>query len=259
MSRRRISAVIGAVTASMWMALPALAHVDITPAEVPADSHQNLSFGIEHGCGESPTVAIAIQIPEGVVEVEPVAVAGFDVSTETETYETPVDIDGETITEGVKVVTWTGGPLDAHTEQAFELSAHIAAPAGTTLEFPTVQKCQEGELDWIEAPLADGSEPEQPAPELVVTDAAGTTETTEHHHDETTSTTAAETTTTEHHPDETTLASATTVAAASATTVAVAGGDGGSGSGGAGPLVAGILGVGVLGGAVAALMRRKKA
>jgi uncharacterized protein YcnI len=260
MVREKLIALGGAVALMTWIAVPAFAHVDITPGEVPADSHERLSFGLEHGCGESPTVSVAIQIPEGVVEVDPINIPGFEVTTESGEYATPVEMDGESLTEGVKVITWTGGPIDAHTEQAFEFDAHIAAPAGTTLEFPTVQTCEEGELDWIEAPLADGSEPEYPAPELVVTDGSGSTGTTEHHHDDTTETTVAETTTTVHQHDETTAVPVDTTVAAVATTTVAAAPAPAPGSSATGPIVAGtVVGVAIFGGAAAAFMRRKRA
>ena len=46
----------------------------------------------------------------------------------------------------------------------------FTAPAKTgTLLFPTVQTCVNGKNSWIDAPLAGGGEPENPAPVVVVT------------------------------------------------------------------------------------------
>ena len=58
---------------------------------------------------------------------------------------------------------------------AFELSLQLPEAEGTTLVFPTIQTCEEGESAWIEVP-EDGQSAddlELPAPSVTITAAEG--------------------------------------------------------------------------------------
>jgi uncharacterized protein YcnI len=134
--------VVGAGTVS--------AHIDPDPAAVEAGTAATVAFGVEHGCLESPTIALDIELPEQLTDVAPVAKPGWDAT-----------IEG-------RVLTFSGGPLDADTADSFSITFTAPTTPGTLL-FPTVQKCTDGETAWIAVAAEGQPEPEHPAPALKVT------------------------------------------------------------------------------------------
>ena len=73
-------------------------------------------------------------------------------------------------------ITWTGGKITGTDRVAFSFTVD-ALPAEGTLVFKALQTYDNAEVvRWVEPPLADGSEPAHPAPELTLT--AGNTSVT---------------------------------------------------------------------------------
>ncbi len=171
--QKRNLVVVTAVAGLMIIASPALAHIGTNPGEVPAGGSSTVGFRVGHGCDDSPTVAVSMEIPAGVTSVTPKAKPGWTIETETGTLPEPVDIDGETVSEGVVRVTWTGGSLDPHQFDEFEIRARMPDAEGETVYFPMVQTCEEGEYAWIQIPEEGGEEPESPAPGVVLIASAG--------------------------------------------------------------------------------------
>ncbi len=203
MTRRMRVVVLAALTAlvSVLMAGPALAHVSITPSEATVGSTAVLEFKVGHGCDGSPTNEVSIQIPAGISAVRAEPIAGWELSYDVGTLPEPVESGDETITEGVVSVTWSGGSLPDDHIQRFTIQVGLPAEGeGTTLWFPTVQTCDEGEIAWINIPAA-GEDPhsvDEPAPGLALlasegdghghgesTDDASDDEMAEEGHDET--------------------------------------------------------------------------
>lgn len=180
--RLRLGAAVAAGAAVVLVpATAAFAHIDPEPTAVEAGAEATVSFTVEHGCDASPTTKVEIQAPDGASGISGVDGGGFTSS-----------VDGQ-------VVTFTGGPLDADTPQAFAVTFTAPDEAG---EVPVkiIQTCEEGSIDWIEVAAEGGEEPEHPAPILTIT--AGTPtgeEGGDHHAEETTETTEAD-----HHAEEST-------------------------------------------------------
>jgi uncharacterized protein YcnI len=132
---------------------------------------------VPHGCEESPTKKLAIQIPESIVEVVPEVHPGWKIETKEEPLETPVTAeDGDEITEHVSEVTFTaerGHELDPHQMDKFTINVGAPDTPGETLLFKTVQTCVEGEVPWIEEWDGQGEEPEHPAPAVVIGESTG--------------------------------------------------------------------------------------
>ncbi len=179
-TRRRLilagaSALAGAVLA-VGLPSAAWAHVGLSGSSTAAGSSTLLTFAFSHGCGDSPTTRLAIQIPEGIDVVVPTVNPGWTVEKVMATLDAPVtDAHGNQLTERVAQVVYTAKePVPNGVRDAFVLSLTLpAAAAGQTLAFPTVQACQAGENAWIEIP-AEGQDPhdlESPAPVLTVTEA----------------------------------------------------------------------------------------
>lgn len=129
---------------------PASAHTEADVVAVPARSEARVSLKPTHGCGESPTVAVAVQAPvEGA---------------------TAEDVDGWTATatgdgKGNTVLEWTGGVLPIDQTGTFPVNFTAPDEPGLLLLFPSVQTCEDGsELSWISGDPAD----EFPAPRVLV-------------------------------------------------------------------------------------------
>lgn len=169
---------VGATLAVLAFAAPAGAHVSTDPAEVPSGGYATVNFKIGHGCEGSPTTRVEIQVPEGTTSVHAEAIAGWTATLETGTLATPIESEGETITEGVTSVTWTGGPLPDDQYETFGIAFKAPeAKAGTVLLFPTVQTCVNGQTSWITPTVEGEKEPDHPAPQVTLTAA------TDEHHD----------------------------------------------------------------------------
>lgn len=163
----------GAVALVLAGALPASAHVGIAEGTVEAGASEMLTFGVPHGCDGAATTEVAIQIPEGINAVTPTRNAQYTVEKVMEALDTPIeDSHGNEVTERVAQVVYTATtPLPDGQRDAFELSLQIPEDAAdTTLVFPTVQTCEQGETAWVQI-AEDGQDShdlDAPAPSVDV-------------------------------------------------------------------------------------------
>lgn len=139
------------LAALLAVGAPAIAHIDPDPTEAQAGATLTVSFTVEHGCDGSPTVQLDMRLPEGVTNAEPEPLDGWEGS---------VDAD---------VITFVGGPLADDVEQAFAVSMTLPPTPDTTIFFPFVQRCEEGEIRWIGIPDEPGEELDEPAPAMLLT------------------------------------------------------------------------------------------
>lgn len=137
----------------------AQAHVHTSPERVKPGATATVSFVITHGCSGSPTTSVAIKVPATVARVSGVAPKGWTASLSN------------------SVVTFAGGSLPDKAKGSFGLKFTAPTKTGTLL-FPMVQTCGKGKNSWIDAPLANGAEPENPAPLVVVTNTPAATKKT---------------------------------------------------------------------------------
>lgn len=153
----RLAAGCGAATAVvLGTAGVAAAHVDPDPTSVTAGTQVTVAFGVEHGCDESPTIAMRFKIPAQVTDAKGVAKTGWTIDNQRD------------------VVTFSGGELGHHTEDHFDIS--FTVPSGVTaLDFPVVQECTDGKLEWIAIAQEGQPEPDSPAPRVAVVDASSPT------------------------------------------------------------------------------------
>lgn len=170
----RVAAATGVLT--LALAGSATAHITANPGEAPSDGYATLSFEVGHGCEESPTTELRIQVPPSVPSVTPGVHPLWDVAVK-EGKKDKVELHGETITRGVSEVTFTAKqPLPPDRLDSVRLSVKLpAGEEGETVYFPTVQSCEKGQNRWIQIP-AEGEDPEEleePAPTVVLTSAEG--------------------------------------------------------------------------------------
>ena len=158
-------------------AAPASAHVSPTPSEVPAGGFTAVGLTVGHGCEESPTTSVQIQVPETILNVTPAIVPGWDVEVATEPLDEPVEgSHGEQITERESMVTYTaqaGNELPDGFRQTYTIGFQAPDAEGEYLFFKTIQICAEGQTEWIEEYTGEGEEPEHPSPAVLVTAAQG--------------------------------------------------------------------------------------
>ncbi|MFG6403405.1 DUF1775 domain-containing protein [Microbacterium sp. P04] len=219
-ARLTVGVLAGAVLA-VALPLAASAHIHVTPEDASADASTTLTFSFSHGCEESPTTALVIDIPEGVTNVTPVIDAGWSIARD-------VAANGT-----VSRITYMAAqPVESGLKGEVSFDARFdAALADTDVAFPVTQQCVQGSTAWTEVAAEGAAEPESPAPVVAVGAVAAEGE---DHHDAATA---------DHEESEMTDA-APTAAATDPTAVWL---------GGAG-LVLGVIALGV---AVTALVRRR--
>lgn len=148
---------------------PVSAHVTANPREATAGSYFQTSFTVPHGCDGSPTLAIRVKIPDGVISVKPQMKPGWDITITKRKLDKPVDAGhGRTITETVDEVAWRGGPLPDNFYDTFGLTMKLPNTPDSTLYFPVVQECKDGVHRWISVPAAGeaGDGLKEPAPSV---------------------------------------------------------------------------------------------
>lgn len=154
---------------------PASAHVGVKADTTAAGETSIVTFGFGHGCGESPTTALVIQVPEQFTSATPVFAPGWSIEVEKEELEEPISgSHGEEITERTATVTFTADePIENNIYAMVSLRLSLPEDAaGETIYFPVIQECEDGETGWIEIPQEgeDSHSLESPAPALTVTE-----------------------------------------------------------------------------------------
>ena len=262
MSFRRLLAAAPIATAvGLVAAATASAHIDPDPTEAQAGSVVSVGFTVEHGCDGSPTVQLDMRLPEGVANASPEPIDGWNGS----------------ITDNI--VTFIGGPLPNDQAMTFRVSVTLPPTPDTEIYFPFVQRCEEGEIRWIQVPTSDGSSDElgQPAPAMqlfgpAVTSPPGTTPASTTSTSATPQVTASEEPTTTTPPTSTSTVPPTTLPPFPTTDVGEAtptvpdttsdidatAGDEGGGSTGTIVFVAAILAVGVVAALAVTQARRRR-
>ena len=189
MMLRRVAAAAAVVAVVVGLSTGvAAAHVTVSPSPAAAGSFSVLTFRVPNEKSDASTVKLAVKLPTDTpfafVSVKPVP--GWTVATTTEALPTPITSEGESISEAVSTVTWSGGSIEPGQFQEFELSVG-PVPDVDSLVFPAVQTYSDGEdVAWIQLAQPGQPEPDRPAPELTVTAAAADGD---HHDDGSTATT----------------------------------------------------------------------
>ena len=146
-------------------AAPALAHVTLDQATLPADSTVRLAIRVPHGCAGAATTGIRLQVPPELRGARPMPLAGWTLTT---VMQGGASVAGEHGTVAVPhEIAWAGGHLPDDQYQEFILLLRTPADAGATLHFPVVQDCEGGKVSrWIERASTPEERPRSPAPSL---------------------------------------------------------------------------------------------
>ena len=141
---------------SLAASLPALAHITLEHQAAHAGSYYKATFTVPHGCDGAPTTKVRVQIPDGITSIKPQPRSGWKLAVVKEKLATPLDNGhGGKITEAIREVVWTGGPLPDEQFEEFKIQMKLADAPNTTVYFPVVQECPKGGVNrWIEVPAA---------------------------------------------------------------------------------------------------------
>jgi uncharacterized protein YcnI len=160
-----------AVALVLLLVTPAAAHVTANPREVPAGGFTVLTFRVPTERSDANTTKIEITFPEDApfrfVSVKPKE--GWTHTEEMRPLETPIEAEGESVTEALSKITWEGGKIAPGEFDEFDVSVG-PVPDVDTLVFKAVQTYDSGEVvRWIDPVVAGEAEPEHPAPTVTVT------------------------------------------------------------------------------------------
>lgn len=149
----------------------ASAHAVLAQKEAPIGSSYKAVIQIGHGCEGSATVKIRVRVPEGLIAAKPQPKPGWNLEIISGKYDKAYPYyHGATLSEGVKEIVWSGGPLPDAWYDEFTFVGLLSGDLtpGTTLWFPVVQECEKGVNRWIEIPEAGKTshDYEHPAPGL---------------------------------------------------------------------------------------------
>jgi len=164
---RTFSIAAGLIVAS---ATAAFAHITLEAQEAKVGSTYKAVLRVPHGCDGKATIAVRVQIPEGVIAVKPMPKPGWKLETVKGKYAKSYKLYGAEIGDGVKEVAWSGGQLpdEFYDEFVFRGVLTDGLAAGEVVHFPVVQECEGATERWIEIPARgqDEDELEFPAPGL---------------------------------------------------------------------------------------------
>jgi uncharacterized protein YcnI len=176
MRSTRLFGLLHAAAATLMLApVVAHAHATLEVQEAHAHSWYKARLNIPHGCAGSPTTAVRVQLPVDVMGVKPQPKPGWTLTIVRTKLDKPITgSHGETITERVSEIRWTGGKLlDEHLEE-FVMQFRLPNRPGETVYFPTVQECEAGAHRWIEIPTGGKTRADykEPAPHVTLLPAA---------------------------------------------------------------------------------------
>ena len=145
----------------------AFAHITLERGEAPVGQSYKAVLRVPHGCDDSPTTAIRVRIPEGVIDAKPMPKAGWTLNLVEGKYAKTYSLFHAQVSQGVTEIDWSGGNLPDDYYDEFVFFAYLSSDLhpGETLYFPVVQQCEKGVHRWIEIPTAGSNYPE-PAPGL---------------------------------------------------------------------------------------------
>ena len=149
-------------------------HAFMVEKKLPAGAWHLVEIAIPHGCYGSPTTEVSIKAPEGVFNARPEVKPGWTLTTKMKKLDEPIQTPEVVITEIVDEMKWSGGKLDDLHLERFNFLPKMPNEPGRTLYFKIVQRCEEGELRWIEIPEPgeDRSKYLHPAPTIQLVDPA---------------------------------------------------------------------------------------
>lgn len=167
------SLIVGTMaTAMLSFAVPALAHITITPDSALAGAAAVLTLHVPNEEAHASTTKVDVRIPTShpiaQLLVEPVP--GWSVSVKTITLSKPITTDDGTFSQAVAEVIWSGGRIRPGQFQDFTISADPLPTGVSKLAFKSLQTYSNGDIvRWIDLPQPGQPAPDHPAPTITLT------------------------------------------------------------------------------------------
>lgn len=174
-----------AVAAAALSLLPpiAQAHVVFAEPEAAPNSYYAGFLRVSHGCGDSPTRSVRVEIPEGINIARPQPKPGWRLRIEHAPLAIPIRTEGgHEITERVTAITWIGA-LPADQFEQFGIMMRLPDQQGQ-IHFPVIQTCASGEQRWEQIPPQGAAwhSVSHPPPVLTLASPQAPEEDHAHHH-----------------------------------------------------------------------------
>lgn len=166
----RVSICLFALTLAA-LAAPAIAHVTIAPAELPAGRVDEITFRCPDERANSATTKLVIQMPQDhpIASVKLRPIPGWRSSVTMRKLDAPIKTQHGEIVAAVDTITWQGGSIAPGEYQDFAILAGPIPSGARQLVFKAIQTYANGEVvRWIELRNAGEVEPQHPAPVLNV-------------------------------------------------------------------------------------------
>jgi len=171
-SRRVVAVTATATTLVAVIALPASAHVTVSPASQPKGATAELTFKVPNEEASATTTSVQLQIPTDhpIAQVLPRQIPGWTVAVKTTTLAKPLVTDDGTFTTAVSEIDWTGGTIPVGQYQDFQVSVDPLPTDTNQLVFKAVQTYSNGDIvRWIDLSQTGQPAPDHPAPVLTLT------------------------------------------------------------------------------------------
>ncbi|MFJ1582113.1 YcnI family protein [Streptomyces sp. NPDC088197] len=168
-----IAALAGATV--LLAAVPAFAHVTVTPNSAAQGSYSTVAFKVPNEEDSASTTKVEVNLPTDhpVASVSIQPVPGWTAQVTKSKLATPLKSDDGTIDEAVTKITWSGGKIAPGQFQQFPVSFGPLPATTDALVFKTLQTYDNGDIvRWIDVPKEGEAEPQHPAPTLKLTAAA---------------------------------------------------------------------------------------
>jgi len=157
------------------IATPASAHVHVDSDDATQGGFGVATFRVPNESDTAATTKVTVTLPSDApfAFVSAQAKPGWAVSTTTEKLDEPVKNGDFEVTELTKTITWTatGDGIAAGQYDTFGLSGG-PFPATEELVLPTTQTYDDGEVTAWDQEQTGDTEPERPAPVLVLAEAS---------------------------------------------------------------------------------------
>ncbi|SCE50719.1 Uncharacterized protein YcnI [Streptomyces sp. DvalAA-14] len=159
-------------SAVLLAAVPAFAHVTVTPDTAQKGAYSTVSFKVPDEEDHANTTKVEVNLPTdhpiASVSIQPVP--GWTAQVTTTKLATPMKTDDGTVDQAVSKITWSGGKIAPGQFQQFPVSLGPLPADADSLSFKALQTYDNGDIvRWIEIPQAGQPEPQNPAPTLKLT------------------------------------------------------------------------------------------
>jgi uncharacterized protein len=162
-------AACAAIGAALVLPGAASAHVTVQPNEAAAKAFVVEDVRVPNEEQSANTTKVVVQFPPGFAEVSFQPVPGWSVKVKKTKLAQPIKTDeGDTLTEQVSEVTWSGGKIAPGQFQDFPVSMQIPDKAGSALTFKALQTYDNGKVVRCIGP----PDAQEPAPQVKVTAAS---------------------------------------------------------------------------------------